>query len=212
MTNAFTHSKHDKQGKIIQFSGHETFTEFKKKLGDFFNCQAVSVKLGRMKDDETTTFDGKTLLEYTTDRSIWPSKHNAYVVGVNTDNDEDEDDNDDDQELPDDPPEAASGPADDLFPTGDDDFVTFIEQLDEGAGGTVHKAMWMGTTVAVKVCQVGRADERAVAEVKKEAEFLGKLRHPNIVSFFRLIQKGELYFVYPVLLCISSKSNTDFPH
>ena len=94
-----------------------------------------------MKDEETTTFDGKTLLEYTTDRSIWPSKHNAYVVGVSTDNDEDEDDNDDDQELPDDPPETASGPADDLFPTGDDAFVTFIEQLDEGAGGNVYNVL-----------------------------------------------------------------------
>ncbi|TMW68569.1 hypothetical protein Poli38472_006037 [Pythium oligandrum] len=54
------------------------------------------------------------------------------------------------------------------------------EMIGQGAFGTVHRAMWRGTTVAVKVlvCQYLTAD--ILEEFETEVQIMSILRHPNI--------------------------------
>ncbi|KAJ0398555.1 hypothetical protein P43SY_003384 [Pythium insidiosum] len=54
------------------------------------------------------------------------------------------------------------------------------EMIGQGAFGTVHKATWRGTTVAVKilVCQYLTAD--ILEEFETEVQIMSILRHPNI--------------------------------
>ena len=56
--------------------------------------------------------------------------------------------------------------------------MTFIEQLDEGAGCTLHKTIRVPMTVAVKVIHVGRKYEMVASEVEK-TEFLRNLTLPT---------------------------------
>jgi len=66
--------------------------------------------------------------------------------------------------------------------------IPFIEvrlgkQLGEGAFGTVYKAAWRGTPVAVKKLKPQKMQNVVLADFKKEVAILGKLRHPHVLLF-----------------------------
>ena len=67
--------------------------------------------------------------------------------------------------------------------------VTLVARIDgasPGAFGAVWRGDWDGVAVAVKVLRVElmALDETTVAEFEKEAEFMMRARHPNLVRFF----------------------------
>jgi len=72
--------------------------------------------------------------------------------------------------------------------------VTVVGILGEGAFGTVHRARWRGTTVAVKTLkrlQNANADKVALAEFKTELAMMQHLHHPNVVQFLGVMASPE---------------------
>ena len=64
------------------------------------------------------------------------------------------------------------------------DDCDLLEQIGSGGEGTVYRALWQGTPVAVKVWhETGWGDEQ-LASVCREVEVLRRLRHPHIVEFY----------------------------
>lgn len=55
--------------------------------------------------------------------------------------------------------------------------------IGRGGTGTVYRAEWCGTPVAVKKIFYGAGHEEDLASLKKEANILSSLRHPHIVLF-----------------------------
>ena len=62
--------------------------------------------------------------------------------------------------------------------------IEFIKKIGEGGFGTVFKANWNKTVVAVKSISVSEAGTEEMEEFSKEAMLLNSLKHPNILSFF----------------------------
>jgi len=62
--------------------------------------------------------------------------------------------------------------------------IEFIKKIGEGGFGTVFKANWNKTIVAVKSISTSDADPEEMEEFEKEAMLLNSLKHPNILSFF----------------------------
>ncbi|ETV99099.1 TKL protein kinase, variant 1 [Aphanomyces invadans] len=54
------------------------------------------------------------------------------------------------------------------------------ELIGQGAFGTVHKATWRGTLVAVKILQVQHLSPDVLDEFETEVHIMSVLRHPNI--------------------------------
>ncbi|KAG2378398.1 hypothetical protein C9374_008541 [Naegleria lovaniensis] len=67
-----------------------------------------------------------------------------------------------------------------LIPVED---LKIIKKIGEGANGSVFRANWNGTEVAVKALKSDVTSEES-AEFQKEAALLSTLRHPNIVNFY----------------------------
>ena len=64
--------------------------------------------------------------------------------------------------------------------------VERVHELGSGAFGTVYSAKWLGASVAVKVLKTrggGPLAEADLADLKKEARLLARLRHPHVVAF-----------------------------
>jgi len=64
--------------------------------------------------------------------------------------------------------------------------IATVGILGEGAFGTVHRARWRGTVVAVKTLkrlQNATADKVALAEFRTELRMIQTLHHPHIVQF-----------------------------
>ena len=62
--------------------------------------------------------------------------------------------------------------------------IEFIKKIGEGGFGTVFKANWNKTIVAVKSISTSDANSEEMEEFEKEAMLLNSLKHPNILSFF----------------------------
>jgi len=60
--------------------------------------------------------------------------------------------------------------------------LQFDKKLGEGIFGTVYRAKWRGSTVAVKRLKNPDISDE-LGDFKKEIAILGKLRHPNIILF-----------------------------
>ena len=72
--------------------------------------------------------------------------------------------------------------------------VHLVGILGEGAFGTVHRARWRGTTVAVKTLkrlQNATADKVALAEFRTELAMIQHLHHPHIVQFLGVMSSPE---------------------
>ncbi|KAF6151814.1 hypothetical protein GIB67_010388 [Kingdonia uniflora] len=76
---------------------------------------------------------------------------------------------------------------------------TYFEELKElgsGTFGSVYHGKWRGTDVAIKrikkSCFTGRSSdqERLTVEFWWEAGILSKLHHPNVVTFYGVVQDG----------------------
>lgn len=71
-----------------------------------------------------------------------------------------------------------------------------IRELGSGTYGTVYHGKWKGSDVAIKrikaSCFEGRPSERErlIADFWKEASILSQLHHPNVVSFYGVVQDG----------------------
>jgi serine/threonine protein kinase len=72
------------------------------------------------------------------------------------------------------------------IPSADVRLLTRIDGSSPGAFGEVWRADWDGVTVAVKVLRlpIMELDESTREEFDKEAEFLMRARHSNVVRFF----------------------------
>ena len=72
------------------------------------------------------------------------------------------------------------------IPSADVRLLTRIDGSSPGAFGEVWRADWDGVTVAVKVLRLSimELDESTREEFDKEAEFLMRARHSNVVRFF----------------------------
>nr|WIL05220.1 serine/threonine kinase [Pithovirus mammoth] len=57
------------------------------------------------------------------------------------------------------------------------------EELGSGGYGTVHKAIWKGTEVAVKMMNTDRITKDMEKNFKEEVRVMTSLRHPNVVLF-----------------------------
>lgn len=78
--------------------------------------------------------------------------------------------------------------------------VTLGNQLGSGGFATVYRAFWHGDAVAVKLMKAQSADYAAVEEFKKEALFLTKMRHPNVVLIIGVcIEPPQLAIVTEIL-------------
>ena len=72
--------------------------------------------------------------------------------------------------------------------------LAMVGILGEGAFGTVHRATWRGTTVAVKTLkrlQNATADKVALAEFRTELAMIQTLHHPHIVQFLGVASSPE---------------------
>jgi hypothetical protein len=63
------------------------------------------------------------------------------------------------------------------------------EQLGAGGYGEVHKAMWKGTEVAVKMMISEHASRELERNFKEEVRVMTALRHPNVVLFMAACTK-----------------------
>ncbi|AGD92983.1 putative serine/threonine-protein kinase/receptor [Megavirus lba] len=61
--------------------------------------------------------------------------------------------------------------------------LEIIEQIGSGGNGTVHKASWKGTEVAVKLMITQIITKDAEKSFKDEVRIMKSLRHPNVVLF-----------------------------
>ena len=65
------------------------------------------------------------------------------------------------------------------------DEITFEKRIGDGGFGTVFKATWKKTTVAVKSVSVGyNTTQEDLNEFEQEAILLSSLKHPNIITFY----------------------------
>lgn len=65
------------------------------------------------------------------------------------------------------------------------------DPIGDGAFGTVWKATWRGTEVAVKRLKLVHFDDLAEKEFIREIELMNRMRHPNIVEFIGAIQEPD---------------------
>ena len=186
--------KRPDNGTEVKFTGNETFSQFKEKLEKQFNVTASAVKLGRRKDNEINSFDGLTLLQYTSERKIFPSRHKVYLISA--DEDEDSDymaEGDGEVEATSthgDETEQSSSASTSSPATIDDIDLTVLDELDEGSGGKIFTATWGHTVVAVKVCHTGRPDENTAKQLIEEATILKKISHPNVLQLLGIVISG----------------------
>jgi serine/threonine protein kinase len=64
------------------------------------------------------------------------------------------------------------------------------EQLGAGGYGEVHKAVWKGTEVAVKMMISENAGRELERNFKEEVRVMTALRHPNVVLFMAACTKA----------------------
>ena len=77
------------------------------------------------------------------------------------------------------------------------DFYTYISILGSGTFGKVVHAIEKatGTSLAVKVIEKKTVKHGKIAELKKEAEILASLNHPNVIKFFHFKETDKRLFI-----------------
>eukprot|EP01052_Picozoa_sp_SAG31_P007580 SAG31_NODE_362_length_16904_cov_7.893218_17_plen_313_part_00 len=73
------------------------------------------------------------------------------------------------------------------------------DQIGQGGQGTVFKAEWCGTAVAIKKVFAGHEDEAKA--LQKEASILSSLRHPRIVLLVGACFSSQHIFLVSELIC-----------
>ncbi|KAK9904893.1 hypothetical protein WJX75_005037 [Coccomyxa subellipsoidea] len=71
--------------------------------------------------------------------------------------------------------------------------LQILEKVGEGEFGTVHKAKWYGTIVAVKILR--RSDAVAVGDFRTELNTLQKVHHPHAVQFLGAATHSQPYMI-----------------
>jgi hypothetical protein len=62
--------------------------------------------------------------------------------------------------------------------------LQLIEEVGSGGYGTVYKARWAGSEVAVKKLSATAVTERVRKELEREAYIMSTLFHPNVARFY----------------------------
>eukprot|EP00798_Chlamydomonas_sp_ICE-L_P023673 gene23673-9209_t len=71
--------------------------------------------------------------------------------------------------------------------------LTLMEKIGEGEFGIVHKALWHGTTVAVKILKETGAV--ALGDFRTELNVLQKVHHPHTVQFLGAVTKYQPFMI-----------------
>jgi serine/threonine protein kinase len=71
----------------------------------------------------------------------------------------------------------------------ENDLYILYEKIGEGAFSTVHRGLFKptGEIIAVKILKEERCTPKVIESVKKEANILNKLDHPNVIKVKHLI-------------------------
>ncbi|XP_051129287.1 serine/threonine-protein kinase EDR1-like [Andrographis paniculata] len=69
--------------------------------------------------------------------------------------------------------------------------LTIGEQIARGSCEIVHRALWHGTDVAVKMFSDAESSDNAVLSFCRELSLTGRLRHPNILLFMGAVVSPE---------------------
>jgi hypothetical protein len=78
------------------------------------------------------------------------------------------------------------------------------EQLGAGGYGEVHKAVWKGTEVAVKMMISENAGRELERNFKEEVRVMTALRHPNVVLFMAACTKPPKMCIVMELMALGS--------
>ncbi len=79
--------------------------------------------------------------------------------------------------------------------------------LGQGSFGAVFKCEYLGLPAAAKVFVV--SNRTSVSEVKKEADLLARLRHPNVVQFVGYVVKGSEHVIVSELMSMDLRRYLD---
>lgn len=88
-------------------------------------------------------------------------------------------------------------------------------KVGQGEFGSVHRARWLGSLVAVKILR--QADESGLGDFRTELNVLQKVHHPHTVRFFGACTKRQPYMIVTEFLPGGSladmfkRSNAHFP-
>ena len=74
-------------------------------------------------------------------------------------------------------------------------YSRFTKQLGSGQFGMMYKGVWKSPSrgeveVAVKTLKEGSGEEDRV-KFLQEAAIMGQFKHPNVVTFYGVVSKGE---------------------
>ncbi|KAK7303677.1 hypothetical protein RJT34_14590 [Clitoria ternatea] len=69
--------------------------------------------------------------------------------------------------------------------------LTIGEQIGQGSCGTVYRAMWHGSDVAVKIFSKQEYPDNVILSFRQEVSLLKRLRHPNIILFMGAVTSPQ---------------------
>ena len=73
--------------------------------------------------------------------------------------------------------------------------LTLVRELGRGWFGVVYRGLWQGNTVAIKQLLAKSLTEHALAEFIQEAHLMSQLRHPNVVTFYKICTEPNRYCI-----------------
>ncbi|XP_038999645.1 serine/threonine-protein kinase EDR1-like [Hibiscus syriacus] len=65
------------------------------------------------------------------------------------------------------------------------------EEIGQGSYAVVHRGIWNGSDVAVKVYFSGEYEESTLSDYKKEIDIMRKIRHPNVLLFMGAVYSQD---------------------
>ncbi|CAD7702248.1 unnamed protein product [Ostreobium quekettii] len=83
--------------------------------------------------------------------------------------------------------------------------ITFVSQLGEGEFGIVHKALWHGTVVAVKILK--QHTTVALGDFRTELNVLQKVHHPHTVQFLGAVTRSQPFMIVTEFMAGGSLSD-----
>ncbi|MBS0648030.1 MAG: SEL1-like repeat protein [Verrucomicrobia bacterium] len=73
--------------------------------------------------------------------------------------------------------------------------LTFGRELGKGGFGTVYQGAWKGSAVAIKKLKINELASEDIKGFRKEAKLMSELRHPHIVSFYKVCTEPGNYCI-----------------